>query len=129
MRGFSDPSAPPSVFEQPGYPAEGYGGVLLPFHPTSGAMAGQRCFPDITHSWVPQHQSWEEGAMRGFVRAHLATDGETAGPATMAYYERADIPYYYAFAEAFTICDNYYCSVLGPTYPNRLYAMSALARP
>ena len=38
----------------------------------------------------------------------------------MGYLTRADAPYHYALADAFTICDNYFCSVLGPTYPNRL---------
>ena len=47
----------------------------------------------------------------------------------MSYMERADIPYYWALAENFTICDNYHCSVLGPTYPNRLFSMSATNDP
>ncbi len=129
VRGFADTTVPRSRFEQPGYPAAGYEGVLLPFHPEGGAVPGERCFPDITHSWVPQHESWAEGAMDGFVKTHLARDGAEAGPATMGYYERSDIPFYHALAEAYTICDNYFCSVLGPTYPNRLYAMSASIDP
>ena len=40
---------------------------------------------------------------------------------TMGYYTRADLPYYYAAADAFTLCDHYYSSVIGPTDPNRLY--------
>jgi phospholipase C len=129
VRGFNDPTVPRSVFEQPGYPAPGYDGVLLPFHPETTATPGMRCFPDITHSWAPQHKSWNNGAMDGFVRTHLTVDGEPDGAATMGYYERADIPYYHALAESFTICDNYFCSVIGPTYPNRLYAMSATIDP
>ena len=129
VRGFGDPTASRSVFEQPGYTAEGYGGVLLPFHAESSGIPGERCFPDITHSWVPQHESWNNGSMDGFVRAHLAADGPNAGPATMGYYKREDIPFYYALAEAFTICDNYFCSVLGPTYPNRLMAMTGTIDP
>ncbi len=129
VRGFADPSVPSSVFYQPGYPAPGYGGQLLPFHLDPSGMSGNRCFPDITHEWAPQHESWDEGAMDGFVRTHLAVDGPEAGPATMAYYERSDIPFYHALAEAFTICDNYHCSVLGPTHPNRLYSMSASIDP
>ena len=39
----------------------------------------------------------------------------------MAYYRRADLPYYYALADAFTICDAYHCSTLTQTYPNRLH--------
>jgi phospholipase C len=63
------------------------------------------------------------------VRAHLKADGEEAAPATMAYYERSDIPFFYSLAEAFTICENYHCSVLGPTYPNRLMAMTGTIDP
>ena len=47
----------------------------------------------------------------------------------MGYYTRADIPFYYALADAFTICDNYFCSVIGPTDPNRLYTMAASIDP
>ena len=43
---------------------------------------------------------------------------------TMGYYTRADIPFQFALAEAFTLCDGYHCSVLGPTRPNRLYWMT-----
>jgi phospholipase C len=81
VRGFAD--AAPAVLAQGGYPVAGYEGELLPFHLETGGMP-QR-FPDITHKWVPQHQSWDAGAMDGFVRAHLAFDGPDAGPATMGY--------------------------------------------
>ena len=126
MRGFADPSGQTALHQQ-GYPVAGFGGELLPFHlQTAGAPD---CFPDITHSWGPQHESWDGGAMDAFVKTHLAADGSQAGPATMGYYERADIPFYYSLADAFTICDNYYCSVLGPTDPNRLYSLSATIDP
>ncbi len=126
VRGFSDESARSTFFQQ-GYPVPGFEGDLLPFHLETGGAP--QCFPDITHMWAPQHESWDGGAMDRFVRAHLAVDGPQAGPATMGYYERADIPFYFALAEGFTICDNYYCSVLGPTDPNRLYSMSATLDP
>jgi phospholipase C len=126
VRGFSDPHAR-KILAQPGYPAAGFNGQLLPFHLETGGAP--QCFPDITHKWVPQHQSWDGGEMDGFVRAHLPIDGPEAGPATMGYYEQADIPFYFALAEAFTICDSYHCSVLGPTDPNRLYSMTATIDP
>ncbi len=47
----------------------------------------------------------------------------------MGYYERADLPFYYALADAFTLCDNYHCSVMGPTHPNRLMALSGTVDP
>lgn len=39
----------------------------------------------------------------------------------MAYYKGQDLPFYYALAGAFTICDAYHCSTLTQTYPNRLH--------
>jgi phospholipase C len=47
----------------------------------------------------------------------------------MGYYTRNDLSFYYALADAFTICDHYGCSVIGPTDPNRLYSMSAWLDP
>ncbi|WDS35972.1 phospholipase C, phosphocholine-specific [Pseudoxanthomonas sp.] len=43
---------------------------------------------------------------------------------TMGHFSRADIPYYHALADAFTVCDGYYCSLHGPTNPNRMYFFS-----
>lgn len=40
---------------------------------------------------------------------------------TMGYFSRADLPFYYALADAFTICDAYHCSIFGPTNPNRMF--------
>ncbi|CLP43301.1 Phospholipase C 4 (MTP40 antigen) (part1) [Mycobacterium tuberculosis] len=47
----------------------------------------------------------------------------------MGYYTRQDIPIHYLLADAFTVCDRYFCSVLGPTLPNRLYWLSATIDP
>lgn len=60
---------------------------------------------------------------------HLAVDGPANGPLTMGYYTRADLDFYYALADAFTICDHYHCSVIGPTDPNRLYSMAGSLDP
>ena len=84
---------------------------------------------DIDHSWGPQHNSWNDGAMNQFIVSHLATDGDNNGPVTMGYFTRAELPFYHALADAFTICDGYHCSVLGPTDPNRLMAFSAWIDP
>ena len=50
-------------------------------------------------------------------------------PYVMGYHTRADIPFQFALAEAFTICDAYHCSVLGPTWPNRMYWMTGTIDP
>ncbi len=126
VRGFNDQSA---AFQQP-YPGNTTSaptGVLLPYH-LDTTKANAACTHDITHDWVPMHQSWDNGAMDGFITSRLAIN---AGDAvlTMGYYTRADLPYYYAVADAFTLCDNYCCSVIGPTDPNRIYAMAASIDP
>ena len=84
---------------------------------------------DIDHSWAGQHNSWNGGKMDSFITSHLSTDGATNGPVTMGYYTRADLPFYYALADAFTVCDGYHCSVLGPTDPNRIMLMSGTIDP
>lgn len=134
VRGFADPTAPIQsnglpVFYQPD-PSNTTSppvGQLLPFHLDS-KTTNASCTHDITHDWLPQHQSWNNGAMDSFVTTHLAAD-PTYGNLTMGYYNRADIPFYYAVADAFTICDNYHASVIGPTDPNRLYTVSATVDP
>jgi len=47
----------------------------------------------------------------------------------MGYYTREDIPFQFALAETFTLCDAYHCSVMGPTWPNRMYWMTGTIDP
>src|ERR1700674_4771383 len=126
VRGFAEQS---SAFEQadPANTTNRPVGKLLPFH-LDTSMTNAACTHDITHACLPQHQSWNNGAMNGFVNSRLPIDANDA-TLTMGYYTRADMPYYYAVADAFTICDNYFCSVMGPTDPNRLYTMAASIDP
>jgi phospholipase C len=134
VRGFADPNVLQltdgsglSIFAQPGYPGGYQGGHLYPFHLDS--YNNGECTNDINHSWGPQHAYWDGGKLDGFVTGHEAADGPANAPLTMGYYTRRDLSFYYALADAFTLCDNYYCSVIGPTDPNRLYAMSAWLDP
>jgi phospholipase C len=126
VRGFSDQSL---AFNQP-YPGNTNAppvGKLLPYHLDTNTI-NAACTHDITHDWISQHQSWDNGAMDGFVTSRLAANANDA-ILTMGYYTRTDLPFYYAAADAFTICDNYFCSVIGPTDPNRLYTMAASIDP
>ena len=126
VRGFSEQSA---AFQQPD-PANTTNspvGKLLPFH-LDTSQANAACTHDISHDWVPQHQSWDNGAMDGFVSSRLAIDSNDA-VLSMGYYTRADIPYYYGLADAFTICDNYFCSVIGPDRSQSPVHDGGIARP
>jgi len=56
-------------------------------------------------------------------------EGEYAHlPFTLGHYTREDIPFYYELADAFTICDQHFCSALTCTTPNRLYLWSGTVR-
>ena len=66
--------------------------------------------------------------MDNWLPAHRDAEGANA-PYVMGYHTRSDIPFHYALAEAFTICDDYYCSVMGPTWPNRMYWMTGTIDP
>ena len=105
-------------------------GRQLPFHLDTATDVAE-CTHDLTHSWLPQHQCRNNGAMDHFVKTHTLAEyeGPEYGVLTMGYYTRADLPYYYALADAFTICDGYHCSVMGPTHPNRLMSLSGTIDP
>jgi phospholipase C len=131
VRGFDDPSP---AFRQAGYqPGVGPSptGYLNPFRldTTRGATLDGVVINDPTHDWAPQHRSWNGGAMDKWVTTHMAANGPANGPATMGYYTRQDIPVHYALADAFTVCDHYHSSVMGPTDPNRLYWISGMLDP
>ena len=141
VRGFSDPDVPTqsvngvahTVFDQFGFqPGSGASatGYLQPFRLlTDPPLEEGQTTNDIDHSWAGQHDSWNGGRMDSFIKSHLSTDGATNGPVTMGYYTRDDLPFYYALADAFTVCDGYHCSVLGPTDPNRIMLMSGTIDP
>lgn len=114
VRGFSDPRpiALPSgqpVWMQPGNVA---GSQVLPYHfdirNTNALRVG------LDHSWKGTEAAWKDW------NVWIAKKS----PRTMGYFDRSDLPFYYALADAFTVCDAYHCSIFGPTDPNRFYALS-----
>ena len=130
-RGFDDPSP---AWKQFGYsPEQGADptGFINPFRldTTRGASLNGECINDPDHSWGGMHEAWNNGANDRWMPMSIASVGLGNGPAAMGYYTREDIPIHYELADAFTVCDNYHCSVLGPTDPNRLYWMSASIDP
>jgi phospholipase C len=93
--------------------------VVPPFrvNPTSVSPGltnvGGTYLPGTDHSWGGTHAAWNQGQYDMWAVAH--------GPMAMSYMTRDDIPYHYALADAFTVADAYYCSIMGPTNPNRCY--------
>ena len=74
-----------------------------------------KCMYGGDHSWEAQHGYLDGGLNDNFVKLN----GDSTTP--MGYYDETDLPYYYALARTFAISDHYFCSVLGPTWPNRMF--------
>ncbi len=115
VRGFSDPRAVTlptgkSVWHQPDGANE-----VLPFRPDLPNL-GMQFLRDVSHGWNDSHAAWNAGNYDQWI--------PSKGAATMTYLTRNDIPYHYALADAFTICDAYHCSLMGPTDPNRYHMWS-----
>jgi phospholipase C len=133
VRGFDDhPKGELGSFSQswPGNSSIAPAGQLLPFHLDVERTLAE-CTFDLSHAWTAQHQCWNHGKMDAFVSTHTMPqyEGPTNGVLTMGYYTRQDLPFYYALADAFTLCDGYHCSVLGPTHPNRCFWVSGTNDP
>jgi phospholipase C len=147
VRGFGDPNvlvqqnklptSGKSVFYQ--YDPQNPDNYLLPWHLDTQSTSSQ-AIPSTSHAWAVQHAALDitVSATNGqpttalndnWLPAHLGADGDAHGPYTMGYYERQDIPFHFALAETFTLCDAYHCSLLGPTWPNRMYLMTGMIDP
>ncbi|CDY79730.1 Phospholipase C 4 precursor [Caballeronia glathei] len=93
---------------------------VLPFHLDTKTTSAQ-CVGDLDHSWYKTHAAFDAGRYDQWCANK--TD------MTMGYHLRADIPFHYALADAFTVCDAYFCSMPGPTHPNRSYLMTGMVDP
>jgi phospholipase C len=112
VRGFDDPRAVTlpggaRVWQQPNA-----GGHVAPFHPDAPEL-GLAFLEDLPHGWTDTQKAWNGGKYDQWV--------PSKGTTTMAYLERHDIPYHFALADAFTVCDAYHCSFFGSTDPNRYH--------
>jgi phospholipase C len=142
VNGFGNtPQNPPAVFQQRGWAPSATGGgptdfnnptqFTLPYRldTTHRLRPSGECINDPDHSWVGMHNAFNGGANNNWLPNSIHAVGPTNAAAVMGYYTREDIPIHYMLADKFTICDNYFCSVLGPTVPNRLYWLSATIDP
>jgi phospholipase C len=76
---------------------------------------------DPPHGWDALHADWNGGLNDGFVKQHAGASQDEA----MGYYVRSQLPAIYDLADNFAVCDRWFSSLLGPTFPNRLYLHGA----
>ncbi|MER5933040.1 phospholipase C, phosphocholine-specific [Streptomyces sp. NPDC002054] len=112
VRGFGDPRPVlldngKSVFHQSNGTKD-----VLPFHPDAEDL-GMQFLEGLNHDWAGGQKAYNNGKYDKWVPAKTAN--------TMAYMTRGDMPFHFALADAFTVCDAYHCSFIGATDPNRYY--------
>ncbi|WP_035848987.1 phosphocholine-specific phospholipase C [Kitasatospora azatica] len=127
VRGFADRSAIQiaggySVFNQPNGGGRQYPWAFNPTGASGSPETTAQCNGDLSHAWSDQHAAWNGGKMDAWVSAKRTVR-------TMGYLQRADIPFHYALADNWTVCDAYHCSVLSATGPNRTYHWSGMIDP
>jgi phospholipase C len=84
----------------------------------------------LPHSWANQVNARNDGKHDQWLNVKRNSIAEYSHiPQTMGFHTREDLPFYYAMADAFTVCDQNFCSSLTGTNPNRLYFWTGTVRP
>jgi phospholipase C len=130
VRGFDDPRAITLPSGNPVWAqSDKKGRTFLPFRfdikETKATWMGS-----LPHSWNNQVDARNDGRYDRWLEAKQHEDDKVYAemPLTLGYYQREDIPFYYALADAFTVCDQNFCSSLTGTNPNRLHIWTGTVR-
>jgi phospholipase C len=116
VRGFGDPHPATLPSGRPVWFQADGATVVPPFRPAVPPPADNLALTfieDLDHGWDKTHQMFNGGNWDQWLPTKTTT--------CMAHMQRSDLPFHYALADAFTVCDGYHCSTLGPTDPNRYY--------
>jgi phospholipase C len=129
VRGFNDPRAinlpnKNKVWLQ----TDKNGNTYAPFHldvkDTKVAWMGS-----LPHGWSDQTDAMNGGKYDKWLDTKRARSKEYGSiPLTLGYCTRKDFPFYYSLADAFTVCDQNFCSSITGTHSNRHYWMTGTVR-
>ena len=129
VRGYNDPRAIrlPNrnlVWLQSNAKGETYAPFRLDINQTKATW-----MQSLPHSWSNQVNARNDGRYDQWLNVKQNSIPEYSHmPLTMGYHTRADLPFYYSLADAFTVCDQSFCSSLTGTNPNRLYFWTGTVR-
>lgn len=112
VRGFSDRFTIPLPGDRLVWQQQGAERLVLPYHLDSKRGNAQRV-TGTPHSWVDEQAAWDHGRMSAWPTYKT--------PASMGYYRQQELPFQFALANAFTLCDAYHCSIHAGTNTNRLF--------
>jgi phospholipase C len=115
VRGFGDPFPIPLASGQPVW-AQSDGTQNIPPYHLNPAVSSALLVPDTPHQFSDAQAAWNQGMYGEWPRFKTEY--------SMGYYRRADLPFQFALADAFTLCDAYHCSVTSSTDVNRIVLFS-----
>ena len=111
VRGFRDRHPVPLASGKPVWQQSDGEREIAPFHLDTKCTSALRV-PDTPHSFSDAQAAWNQGKFGLWPKFKT--------PISMGHYRRQDIPFQFALAEGFTLCDAYHCSVTTGTDPNRI---------
>ena len=99
-------------------------GTEVPFWTTASTVQVKEA---PTQSWHASHLQWNDGACDGFVASIEQTVPGGDSRQAMRYWTERELPFYYRLARTFPLATRWFCSCLGPTFPNRRFLIAATA--
>jgi phospholipase C len=115
VRGFADRNPIPLASGKPVWHQSDGTNEITPFHFDTTNTSALRT-PGTPHTFDNAQAAWAQGQLNLWPKFKT--------PLSMGHFRREDIPFQFALAEAFTICDAYHCSITTGTDPNRIVAWS-----
>jgi phospholipase C len=123
VRGFGDrfpvpvPNLPGRTGKTVWYQANGKSApdpsLVAPFRLDTAESFGLMRVSGTPHTWPDAQLAWADGKLSEWARYK--------NDHALGYFAREDIPFQFALAEAFTLCDAYHCAFHGGTNPNRVF--------
>jgi len=129
VRGFNDPRAITLPNQNPVWlQSNNKGETYAPFHLDINNTKAT-WMSSLPHNWANQVNARNDGKFDQWLESKRSGNAEYADmPLTLGYHNRQDIPFYYALADAFTVCDQHFCASLTGTTPNRLFFWTGTVR-
>jgi phospholipase C len=126
VRGFGDRFPVPlpggrTVWTQANREGPGKPALIAPFPLNTTQTFAHMRTEGTPHNWTDAQDAWDEGRMHRWP----AVKGEHA----MGHFGAADLPFQYALADAFTVCDAYFSSIQCGTNSNRLFLFTGTNDP
>ncbi|HET9059126.1 MAG TPA: alkaline phosphatase family protein [Acidimicrobiales bacterium] len=95
---------------------------------TSHRMPSPRQVPRVpSQSWPASHEQYAQGGNDGFVASVEHLEPTADASLAMGYWTERDLPFYASLARTFPLADRWFCSCLGPTFPNRRFLIAGTA--